>query len=43
MARLCLAASTLLLFYVKYAVRGIIAMIVSAAILIALRSARRGL
>ena len=43
MARLCLAASTLLLFYVKYAVRGIIAMIVSAAMLIALRGARRGL
>jgi putative oxidoreductase len=42
MARLCLAASALLLFYVKFAVRGIIAMILSLAMLIALRSARRG-
>lgn len=42
MARLCLAASTLLLFYVKFTVRGIIAMILSFAMLIALRSARRG-
>ena len=42
MARLCLAASTLLLFYVKYTVRGITAMILSFAMLTALRSARRG-
>jgi putative oxidoreductase len=42
MARLCLAASTLLLFYVKYTVRGITAMILSLGMLTALRSARRG-
>ena len=42
MARLCLGASTLLLFYVKYTVRGITAMILSFAMLTALRSARRG-
>ena len=42
MARLCLAASTLLLFYVKYTVRGISAVILSIAMLTALRSARRG-
>ena len=41
-ARLYLAASTLLLFYVKFAVRGVVALLVSLAILSALRRARRG-
>lgn len=42
MARLYLAASTLMFFYVKYALRGMAGVIVSLAILAALRSARRG-
>jgi putative oxidoreductase len=42
MARLCLAASTLMLFYVKYTLRGVSGVIVSLAMLAALRSARRG-
>jgi putative oxidoreductase len=42
MARLYLAASTLMLFYVKYTLRGIAAVIISLLILAALRSARRG-
>ncbi|HVF89492.1 MAG TPA: DoxX family membrane protein [Blastocatellia bacterium] len=41
-ARLYLAASTLLLFYIKFAVRGLLALLVSLAILAALRRARRG-
>lgn len=40
-ARLYLAASTLMLFWIKYAVRGLIAMAVSLAILAALSSAQR--
>jgi putative oxidoreductase len=42
MSRLYLAASVLLLFYVKYALRGITALVVSMIMLAALRSARRG-
>ena len=41
-ARLYLAAGTLLLFYVKFALRGLFALLVSLAILAALRRARRG-
>jgi len=41
-ARLYLGASTLLLFYVKFAVRGALAMLVSFAMLAALRRVRRG-
>ena len=43
MARLYLAASALLLFYIKYTLRGIAAMIVSLLILALLRSVRRGM
>ena len=43
MARLYLAASALLLFYIKYTLRGIAAMIVSLLILAMLRSVRRGM
>jgi putative oxidoreductase len=42
MARLYLGASVLLLFYIKYTLRGIAALIVSLVMLAALRSARRG-
>jgi putative oxidoreductase len=42
MARMYLAASVLLLFYVKYALRGIAAVFASLIMLAALRSARRG-
>lgn len=42
MARLYLAASALLFFYVKFAVRGVTALLMSLAILAALRRARRG-
>jgi putative oxidoreductase len=42
-ARLYLAASALLLFYVQYTLRGIAAMLVSLLVLAALRSARRGM
>jgi len=42
MARLWLVAGTLMLFYVKYTLRGTGAVIVSLAMLAALRSARRG-
>jgi len=42
MARLWLVAGTLMLFYIKYTLRGIGAVIVSLAMLAALRSARRG-
>jgi len=42
-ARLYLAASALLLFYVRYTLRGIGAMLVSLLVLAALRSARRGM
>ena len=41
-ARLYLGASALLLFYVKFALRGFFALLVSLAILAALRRARRG-
>jgi putative oxidoreductase len=41
-ARLYLAASALLLFYVKFALRGALALLVSLVILAALRRARRG-
>ncbi|HKG21917.1 MAG TPA: DoxX family protein [Blastocatellia bacterium] len=41
-ARLYLAASTLLLLYVKFALRGLVALLVSLAILASLRRARRG-
>lgn len=41
-ARLYLAASALLLFYVKFAVRGALALLVSFALLAALRRVRRG-
>jgi hypothetical protein len=41
-ARLWLAASTLMLFHIKYTLRGMGAVIVSLAMLAALRSARRG-
>lgn len=41
-ARLYLAASALLLFYVKFAVRGVLALLVSFALLAALRRVRRG-
>ncbi|MCI0487179.1 MAG: DoxX family protein [Blastocatellia bacterium] len=41
MARLYLAASTLMLFWIKYAVRGLVAMTVSLIILAALSSAQR--
>jgi putative oxidoreductase len=43
MARLYLAGSVLLLFYIKYALRGIAAIIVSLVMLGALRSVRRGM
>lgn len=43
MARLWLVAGTLMLFYVKYTLRGIAAVLVSLAMLAALRSARRGM
>ncbi|MEN3335820.1 MAG: putative oxidoreductase [Blastocatellia bacterium] len=42
-ARLYLAASALLLFYVRYTLRGLAAMFVSLLVLAALRSARRGM
>lgn len=42
-ARLYLAASTLMLFYVRHTWRGILAMIVSLLVLASLRSARRGM
>jgi putative oxidoreductase len=42
MARLYLGASTLLLFYIKYTLRGLAAMLASLVMLAALRSARRG-
>ena len=43
MARLYLAASALLLFYIKYTLRGIVATMVSLLILAMLRSVRRGM
>jgi putative oxidoreductase len=43
MARLFLAGSALLLFYIKYSLRGIAAMSVSLLMLAALRSVRRGM
>lgn len=42
MARLYLGASILLLFYIKYTLRGIAALLVTLVMLAALRSARRG-
>jgi putative oxidoreductase len=42
-ARLYLAASALLLFYVRYTLRGLGALLVSLLVLAALRSARRGM
>jgi putative oxidoreductase len=42
-ARLYLAASTLMLFYLRYTWRGILAMLVSLVVLASLRSARRGM
>ena len=42
-ARLYLAASVLLLFYIRYTLRGAIAVFVSLIVLAALRSARRGM
>ncbi|HEX8185096.1 MAG TPA: hypothetical protein VF747_10105, partial [Blastocatellia bacterium] len=42
MSRLYLGASVLLLFYIKYALRGIAAVLASLVMLAALRSARRG-
>ena len=42
MARLHLGASVLLLFYIKYALRGMAALLASLVMLTALRSARRG-
>jgi putative oxidoreductase len=42
MARLYLGASVVLLFYIKYALRGLAALLVSLVMLAALRSARRG-
>jgi len=42
MSRLYLGASILLLFYIKYALRGIAAVVASMVMLAALRSARRG-
>jgi putative oxidoreductase len=42
-ARLYLAASTLLLFYVHFLWRGVLAMIVSLLVLASMRSARRGM
>jgi putative oxidoreductase len=42
LARIFLAASALMFFYVKYTLRGAAALILSLAILAALRSARRG-
>ena len=43
MARLYLAASALMFFYIKYTLRGAAAMAISLATLAALRSARRGM
>ncbi|HKP87365.1 MAG TPA: DoxX family protein [Blastocatellia bacterium] len=43
MARVYLAAGTLMLFYVKYTLRGIAAIAISLVMLAALRSARRGM
>ena len=42
MARLYLAGSALMLFWMKYAVRGLIAMVLSLGLLAALRSSHRG-
>jgi hypothetical protein len=42
MSRLYLGASVLLLFYIKYALRGAAAVVASMVMLAALRSARRG-
>jgi hypothetical protein len=43
MARLYLAASALLFFFIKYTLRGIAAMAVSLLMLAALRSVRRSM
>lgn len=42
-ARLYLAASALIFFHIKYTLRGVIALLISLAMLAALRSARRGI
>jgi putative oxidoreductase len=42
MTRLYLAGSVLMLFWIKYAVRGLVAVILSFALLLALRSSQRG-
>jgi hypothetical protein len=43
MARLYLAGSTLMLFWLKYTVRGLVAVVLSLGLLAALRTAQRGM